>query len=60
MRAIVRGSVSTCDELGLKVIAEGVETRAEFLSLTEMDIEVFQRYYFARPAFEAIPAVVWE
>lgn len=58
--AIVRGIVSTCKELGIKVIAEGVETRNEFVSLRALGINLFQGYYFARPSYEALAEVAWE
>lgn len=52
-RAIVRGMVQVCRELEIQVIAEGVETRDEVRCLQDLGIELFQGYYFARPAFEA-------
>lgn len=61
-QAIVRGMVAVCSELGIRVLAEGVETEAELETLRAMDIDLFQGYLFARPAFEALPKVsseVW-
>lgn len=55
--AIVRGVLQVCNELDIKVIAEGVETREEYLSLREMGIELYQGYYFARPRFEGLATV---
>jgi EAL domain-containing protein (putative c-di-GMP-specific phosphodiesterase class I) len=55
-RAIVHGIVVVCDSLGIRVIAEGVETEAEFSALADLGIELFQGFLFARPAFEALPA----
>lgn len=46
-----------CAELDIALIAEGVETRDEFCWLYEQGIELFQGYFFARPAFEALPTV---
>lgn len=57
--AIVRGIVATCQELGVKLIAEGVETQAEFVSLRAIGIDLFQGYYFARPAFESLADIHW-
>jgi EAL domain-containing protein (putative c-di-GMP-specific phosphodiesterase class I) len=51
-QAIVRGTVQTCDDLGIRVIAEGVESREELETLRQAGIRLFQGYYFARPAFE--------
>lgn len=52
--AIVRGVMQVCQELGIAVIAEGVETYEEFAVLQSLGIELFQGYYFARPAFERL------
>lgn len=52
-RAIVKGIVGVCRDLGIAVIAEGIETAEELRCLQDLGIELFQGYYFARPAFEA-------
>jgi EAL domain-containing protein (putative c-di-GMP-specific phosphodiesterase class I) len=52
-RAIVKATVQVCRDLGIAPIAEGVETVEEFHALQDFGIELFQGYYFARPAFEA-------
>lgn len=54
-QAIVRGILRTCLDLGIDVLAEGVETEAEFAWLRNEGIELFQGYLFARPAFEQLP-----
>ena len=54
---IVRGITQVCNELGMTVIAEGIESYEEFSVLKDMGIELFQGYYFARPAFEALAEV---
>jgi EAL domain-containing protein (putative c-di-GMP-specific phosphodiesterase class I) len=38
-----------CRTLGTQVIAEGVETKAEALMVTQMGADMIQGYYFARP-----------
>lgn len=53
--AIVRHVVRMLDELGVTVIVEGVETRAERQALEDMGVRLMQGYLFARPAFEALP-----
>jgi EAL domain-containing protein (putative c-di-GMP-specific phosphodiesterase class I) len=52
-RTIVRGIVQVCRELEIQAIAEGIETRDEVRCLQDLGLELFQGYYFARPAFEA-------
>lgn len=47
---IVEGIASLCSKLGLSVVCEGVETREELVALTGAGIELFQGYFFARPA----------
>ncbi|QOF82050.1 EAL domain-containing protein [Variovorax sp. 38R] len=57
---IVRGFVATCDELQIRVIAEGVEAAEEVRALREIGVELFQGYLFARPAIATLPAVAWD
>ncbi len=56
-RAVVTGIVAIAEELGITVLAEGVETEAEFLFLKAVGIRLFQGYWFAEPAFEQLPQV---
>ena len=61
-RALVFGIISICKELDIKVIAEGIETIEECLTLVDEDVTLFQGYLFARPGFESLPIVnaeVW-
>lgn len=58
-QAVVRATLSACESLGIRPIAEGVETVEEFRTLQEMDVALFQGYLLARPAFEALPEVDW-
>ncbi|MEX1196266.1 MAG: EAL domain-containing protein [Pseudohongiellaceae bacterium] len=53
-QAITRGIILTCQLLGITVLAEGVETAEEYRWLAEAGIDLFQGYYFARPAFEQL------
>ncbi len=55
-QAIVRAIRLACFELGIDLVAEGVETLAEYSWLAEQNVRLFQGYLFARPAFEAFPA----
>ena len=54
-QAIIRSMKSLCDELGMSVIAEGVETLAERDTLMELGCDLLQGYLFAMPqrGFEA-------
>ncbi len=46
---IAAGMVSLAHALGLRVIAEGVETEGQLARLREMGCEVAQGYYFSEP-----------
>ncbi|CAZ89188.1 conserved hypothetical protein [Thiomonas arsenitoxydans] len=52
--SIIRGVIQTCIDLNIRVIAEGVETREEYLCLERMGINLFQGFYFSRPVFEGL------
>lgn len=52
---IVAAIVRVCQDLGITVIAEGVETPGELAALHEMGIRHFQGYLLARPALGALP-----
>lgn len=56
---IVKGFVAMCDELRIKVIAEGVETRQELKALRSLGVRLFQGYLFARPGIAMLPSVDW-
>ena len=51
-QVIVRGIVGIAAELGITLLAEGVETKAEMDVLKAAGIRLFQGYYFARPVVE--------
>jgi blue light- and temperature-responsive anti-repressor len=54
-QAIVRAVVQACTDLGLEVLAEGVESREELNWLAQRGIQLFQGFLFGRPAFQQIP-----
>lgn len=56
---IARHLLSMCRELGIKVIAEGVETIDEWQTLESLGVELFQGFLFAKPELEALPEVHW-
>jgi len=53
-QAIIRGIRRTCIDLGIEIIAEGVETENEFRWLQNQGIRLFQGHLFARPALEKL------
>ena len=55
-RMIVAGVVRLAGELGITVIAEGIETDGELAALKEIGVRYIQGYLLARPAFETLPA----
>ena len=56
-RCIVAAVLSVCAELGIRAVAEGVETRAELDALRDLGVTLVQGYLLARPAFEALPDI---
>ncbi|MBP7296279.1 MAG: EAL domain-containing protein, partial [Acidobacteria bacterium] len=54
-QAIVRGILRTCRDLGIDVVAEGVETPDEYAWFRSEGIELFQGFLFARPGLECLP-----
>jgi EAL domain-containing protein (putative c-di-GMP-specific phosphodiesterase class I) len=54
-QAIVRAVAQACDDLGIEVIAEGVETVEEYSWFMELGIRLFQGHLFAKPEFESFP-----
>jgi EAL domain-containing protein (putative c-di-GMP-specific phosphodiesterase class I) len=58
LQSVVRSMKLLCDELGILVIAEGVETPAERDMLVQLGCDLFQGYLFAKPA-RGFPAPRW-
>jgi EAL domain-containing protein (putative c-di-GMP-specific phosphodiesterase class I) len=58
-QSIIRSMRNLCDELGVMVIAEGVETSRERAMLVQMGCNILQGYLFAKPA-RTFASVVWE
>lgn len=55
-QAIVRAIHQACSDLGIDVIAEGVETLEEYYWFEDQGVTLFQGYLFARPGFETLPS----
>ncbi len=56
-QVIMRNLMRMCEEMDIKVIAEGIETAAERDFLRDAGIQLMQGYLFARPAFRALAQV---
>ncbi|MCC7383783.1 MAG: EAL domain-containing protein [Deltaproteobacteria bacterium] len=54
---LVSSLCTLAGELGIQVVAEGVESREERDRLTELSVPLLQGYYFARPG-AALPSVL--
>ncbi len=48
-RAVVSAVIYLAHELGLRVVAEGVEDKEQLDILTSMDCDQYQGYFFSRP-----------
>lgn len=49
---IIISTIAMVKNLGLQVVAEGVESSAQLRSLSENDCDIIQGYYFSRPVPE--------
>lgn len=58
-QTIVTSVIMMARQLGVSVIAEGVETEAELAALRSSGIELFQGYCFAKPSVASLPAIYW-
>ncbi|MET1756265.1 EAL domain-containing protein [Novosphingobium sp. RD2P27] len=54
-RLIVEGVARLAESLGIAVIAEGIETLAEFDALRAIGVRYIQGYLLARPSFQSLP-----
>jgi EAL domain-containing protein (putative c-di-GMP-specific phosphodiesterase class I) len=57
-RSIVTSMVTLCHDMGVMVVAEGVETSAERDTLVDLGCDLLQGYLFAKPG-PAFPAFTW-
>ncbi len=55
-RGICASLIKLCKEHGLLALAEGVETEAEQMVMEELGVDLYQGYYFGRPARELLPS----
>ena len=46
---IIRYTIIMANKLGMKIIAEGIETQEQYKFLSECNCDIFQGYYFNKP-----------
>jgi EAL domain-containing protein (putative c-di-GMP-specific phosphodiesterase class I) len=56
-RTVVKAIAVMCKDLGVALLAEGIETLDEHEALCELGIGLQQGYWFAKPAFETLADV---
>lgn len=56
-QVILKNCLRMLEELNIECLVEGVESGDEMLCLQDLGVDLMQGYYFARPGFEALPAV---
>jgi len=56
-QSIVRAIAQVCVDLGIDFVVEGVETIDEFSWFTDLGVNLYQGYLFAKPMFEAMPTI---
>jgi EAL domain-containing protein (putative c-di-GMP-specific phosphodiesterase class I) len=56
-RAIVRHLARMAEDMGVSVIAEGIETAAERDCLLDLGVVMHQGWLYARPGFQSLPVV---
>jgi EAL domain-containing protein (putative c-di-GMP-specific phosphodiesterase class I) len=52
IRTVVQGVTTLADDLGIQVVAEGVETEAQLEAVRDLGVDLGQGFYFA----QALPA----
>lgn len=58
-RSIVASIRRMCDELGIVLVAEGIETLGEYAILRDLGVSLLQGFLFAKPQTEALPIPTW-
>lgn len=56
-QSIVKNCLNIFRDLNITALAEGIETKAEFIALRDFGVELMQGYLFAKPGFENLPKV---
>ena len=48
-RVVVQSTIRLAHELGLSVVAEGVESRGQFDEMVRLGVDYIQGFYFSKP-----------
>ena len=56
-RAVVHGLAVMAEGMGVRLLAEGVETRGEYEALVDIGVTLFQGYYFGRPTLARLDSL---
>ncbi|MBA6327070.1 EAL domain-containing protein [Colwellia sp. MB02u-6] len=56
-QSIVKNCLNMFCDLNITPLAEGIETKEEFICLRNFGVELMQGYLFAKPGFERLPKV---
>ncbi|XAW88707.1 EAL domain-containing protein [Vibrio sp. CDRSL-10 TSBA] len=56
-QTIVTHTLNMLRELGVRALAEGIESEEEYRWLKAAGVELMQGYYFAKPGFESLPEI---
>lgn len=59
-QSVFLGIQQICNHLSIEIVAEGVEQASEYRWLSQAGVKIYQGYYFARPAFEALPEISYK
>jgi EAL domain-containing protein (putative c-di-GMP-specific phosphodiesterase class I) len=61
-QALVRSLLALCREMGIRVVAEGIENADEMQALSKLDADLFQGYFLGRPVKDFLPIApeAWE
>ena len=51
-RYVMEAAIQMIRGLGLKIVAEGIETESQYLKMKEMGINYIQGYFFSKPLSE--------
>jgi EAL domain-containing protein (putative c-di-GMP-specific phosphodiesterase class I) len=51
-KTVMRATVAMIKEIGLKIVAEGVETKEQLDAMEALGVDYIQGYYFSKPLQE--------